>query len=60
MRLLSKDGATPKHKQPHPILSPLSYTKTGFLAYVGISRQGFAETYSAHLNNDSGAQAARE
>lgn len=32
-------------KSVKEILSPISYTKIGFLAYIGISRQGFAETY---------------
>lgn len=38
------DGTTTT-KSVKEILSPISYTKVGFLAYIGISRQGFAETY---------------
>ena len=38
------DGTTTT-KSVKEILSPISYTKVGFLAYIGISRQGFSETY---------------
>lgn len=38
------DGTT-NSKTEKEILSPITYTKTGFLAFIGITRQSFHATY---------------